>query len=238
MFNLITKTDIARARKSFSDGLSAYTQTNCQCSITSDGLYRIYRPANKTVANDGNSMWGGLVLKPMDLDSSVFTKYHRYMIKFEVKGKTSNAVADISWNNLVGWNGGGLTPYPSDVVHNGSVFGTNFQSDNWITFYYMWTINDDIYKVCTSSYSSFVQGNTYLSYNGFKFGFNYTSTGSMGTDLYFKNFRLYDITNQIINPIIQKFGIINPSNFVEVENIDKINVSKSQEMIGNQIFED
>ena len=132
----------------------------------------------------------------------------------------------------------GLTPSPSNVVHNGSTFGANFQSDDWITFYYAWTITDDVYKVCTSSYSSFVQGNTYLSYNGFKFGFGYSSTGSLGTDLYFKNFRMYDITNQINNPIIQKFGIINPTNFVEVENVNKTTIQKSQEFIGNKIIED
>lgn len=238
MFNLIANTDIARARKSFSNGLSSYVQANCQCTITSDGLYRVYRPPNKTVANDGNTMWGGLVLKPMDVDSSSLVKTHRYVIEFEVKGKSSNAVADINWNNNVGWNGGGLTPSPSDVVHNGSTFGTNFQSDDWITFYYAWTINDEVYKVCTSSYSSFVQGNTYLSYNGFKFGFGYSSTGSLGTDLYFKNFRMYDITNQVIKSNIQKQGIINSTNFIEVENVDKFSIFKSQEFIGNEIIED
>lgn len=237
MVNLIAKTDIARVRKSFTDGLSSYVQANCQCTLTSDGLYRVYRPPNKTQSADGNTMWGGLVLKPMDLDSSVFTKYHRYIIEFEVKGKSSNAVVDINWNNNVGWNGGGLTPTPSDVVNNASVFGTDFQSDNWITFYYIWTINDDIYKVCTSSYSSFVQGNTYLSYSGFKFGFGYSSTGSMGTDLYFKNFRMYDITNQIVKSNIQQQGVINSTNFVEVENVDKFSIFKSQEMIGG-IIED
>lgn len=177
---------------------------------------------------------GGLVLKPMSVDSNSLIKGHRYVIMFEIKGQSSNNAMDVNWNNNVGWNGGGLTPQPSNVVIN-RVVDTNFKTDDWSTFSYAWTINDDVYKVCTSSYAGFVQGNTYLSYDGFKFGFGYTSTGSLGTDLYLKNFRMYDITNSIKNTIIQKVGIANPSNFVE--DVQTLSLYKDQEIVANEIIE-
>lgn len=235
MYNLIEKTDFARAKNSFTDGLSLYTQTNCSCTLEK-GIYKIYRPANKTTSDDGNTMWGGLVLKPYRIDADILQKYHRYVIKFEVKGKSSNNVAETSWNNQVGWNGGGLTPTPSDVVTNKTDFGTDFQSDDWMTFSYAWTINDDVYKVCTSSYSSFVQGETYISYRDFKFGFVYTNTGAMGTELYLKNFRMYDITDsRKNNSIVTKLGVINPINIVE--DVKTSTISNVHEMTVNGVYE-
>lgn len=190
MENLLFKTEEARINKSFVNGLSRYIQENCQCTLTDNG-YRIYRPANLTVANNGSTMWGGLVIHPhqcFDLQ-----KGHTYVISFHVKGKSSNEASDsLGFHNLVGWDGGGLEPKPSNVECYNPV-GTDFNGEG--DFWYKFTINDDVYKVCTTSYSGFVAGNTYLSYNGFKFGFGYTSTGSMGTDLYISNIRMYDITS-------------------------------------------
>ena len=93
-------------------------------------------------------------------------------------------------------------------------------------------MNDDLYKVCTSSYSGFVAGNTYLSYNGFKFGFSYSDTGSMGTDLYITNIRIYDITN---NPSfeISKNGIIEG----QVIEGDSIKIMKTKDLITNNFIE-
>ena len=195
-------------------GLNRYTQANCQVTLTDDG-YRIYRPPNKTVSSDGNTMWGGLIIRPFNADSNAMVKGHTYVLKFDVKGKTSNAVADAWWSNNAGWGGGGLSPSPSNVSDNKSTFGANFQSDKWIPYSYTFTINDDIYKVCTSSYSSFVQGQTYLSYRDFKFGFGYTDTGTMGTDLYLKNFKLYDITTKPNSVGVTSQGIVHASNFTE-----------------------
>jgi hypothetical protein len=61
-----------------------------------------------------------------------------------------------------------------------------------------------------------VVGNTYISYKEFKFGYSYTSTGSLGTDIYIKNLTMHDITNDIDNNInITKTGIVNVSNILE-----------------------
>jgi hypothetical protein len=235
--NIISKTNLALGRKElYSDGLSAYVQSNCQVSITSDGLYKIYRPANKNPSSDGNTMWGGLILQPFNADSNALVKGHRYILMFEVKGKSSNAVSDIRWSNSAGWQGGGLIPSPSNVVTNKSVFGANFQSDEWITFYYYWTINDDIYKVCTSSYSSFVAGNTYLSYRDFKFGFDYTDTGSMGTELYLKNFRIFDITNISDTKLIGKNSTLT-CNYITEDILDKSRIYPNKEFSTNQVIE-
>lgn len=213
MRNIIAKCNTALWNKSFTDGLSSYTQANCQVTLTDDG-YRIYRPPNKTTANDGNTMWGGLVIKPFNADSNAMVKGHTYVIKWEVKGQSSNGVnQECYWSNNVGWGGGGLDPTPSNVSK--TTMSADWISDVWVPFQYMFTINDDIYKVCTSSYSSFVAGQTYLSYRDFKFGFGYTSTGTMGTDLYLRNFRLYDITTKPQSIKLEKTGIWNASNAIE-----------------------
>ena len=204
MENLIFKTEEARINKSFGNGLSAYTQPHCQVTLTDDG-YRIYRTPNKTVSGDGSVMWGGLVLKPVAAGVCTFVKGHTYVIAFHIKGKSSNGASDYGWSNQVGWGGGGLTPAPSNAeAYNPVVSNFNGEGDFW----YKWTMNDDLYKVCTSSYSGFTAGNTYLSYAGFKFGFGYWDTGSMGTDLYITNIRMYDITD---NPSfsIPKNGVVN-----------------------------
>ena len=210
MENLIFKTEEARINKSFSDGLSSYMQPHCQCILTDDG-YRIYRTPNKTPSGDGSVMWGGFVINPQEAGIYNFIKGHTYILTFHVKGKSSNEACDYYWTNLVGWGGGGLDPVPSNIeYYNPVVANFNGEGDFW----YKWTISDDIYKVCTSSYSSFTAGTTYLSYRGFKFGFGYTSTGSMGTDLYITNIRMYDITD---NPDfdISKEGIVSVNQLIE-----------------------
>ena len=45
--------------QAFLNGLSSYTQSNCQVTLTANG-YRIYRPANLIHPDAGNTMWGGL----------------------------------------------------------------------------------------------------------------------------------------------------------------------------------
>ena len=211
MYNIINKTNLAVYNKTMLNGLSSYTQANCQCTLTNTG-YRIYRPPNKTPSADGNTMWGGLVIYPFNVDSNALQKTHTYIIKFEVKGQTSNRPS-MSWNNLVGWNGGGLTPSPTTITS--SIIPANFQSDEWTTCQWIFKINDDIYKVCTSSYSSFVKDQTYLSYKGFKFGYDYTNTGELGTDLYIRNLRLYDITTLSNEINLEQTGVFNSGNLIE-----------------------
>lgn len=226
MENMIFTAQEGILLKKFQGNLSSYTQTNCQVTLT-DGGYRIYRPPNLTTANNGNTMWGGFILR---FTTPPFIKGHTYIIGFNVKGQTSNA-AEVSWSNQCGWGGGGLMPSPSSVIHNAPT--ANFESDNWRYFFYQWTINDDVYKTCTSAYSSFVQGNVYPSYRDFKFGFSYTSTGTLGTDLYINNLRMYDIT---LEPkvSINKQGQIRPGQVIE-ENLNLANVKRNLD-IGCQNF--
>ena len=232
MKNIIEKCNNALLDKAFRDGLYFFTQSNCQVTLTDIG-YRIYRPPNVNPTDNGNTMWGGLVIKPFNADSNALEKNHTYIIKFEVMGKTSNAVSDVNWNNQAGWNGGGLTPTPTTIAK--TEIEANWQSDNWFPFQWIFSIPDDIYKVCTKSYSSFVQGTTYLSYRDFKFGFGYTNTGSMGTDLYIRNLRMYDITTKPNTINFNKNGIINSSNFVE--NIGNTSIKIDGDLYSNEFIE-
>ena len=102
MSNLIFKSQEALLNKTFANGLSSYTQSHCQCTLTADG-YRIYRTPNKLYPGDGSIMWGGLVLKPHSSSIMQLVKGHTYVIMFHIKGKSSNAADDIGWSNNVGW---------------------------------------------------------------------------------------------------------------------------------------
>ena len=214
--NMLTLENNGITTKKWLGGLSRYTQANCQCTLEDDG-YKIYRPANQNNSSNGgsNNMWGGFVLDNTN-NRYGFVDGHTYIIEFDIKGQSSAAASDVSWNNMVGWSGGGLIPAPTNVVNSNPVTA-NFDSQEWHHFYYKWTISDGVYKVCTSAYSSYVQGNTYLSYKEFKYGFGYTNTGTLGTELYIRNLRMYDITtNKEIN--IKKTGITEAINFVEEGN--------------------
>ena len=226
--NIVFNEEFGIISKQWLDGLSSYIQAHCQCTLTDDG-YRIYRTPNKTYSGDGSVMWGGFVLMNTNniFDPNAtydnrfgFIKGHRYMLQFEVKGQTTNSVTDIYWVNCVGWGGGGLVPSPSNVEIYNPVT-SNYNSSEWKTFTYKWTINDDVHKPCTTSYYNYTQGNTYMSYSGFKYGFGYYDTGELGTDLYIRNIRMYDITNGEYSQIYQS-GIVEMNSFIEEEGTARI----------------
>lgn len=206
LFNAIDVINTNILLNTFSDGLSSYTQSNCSVTLTTKG-YRIYRPPNINPTDNGNTMWGGLKLQIVEK----LLKGRTYIILFDVTGKSNNNATSWGFSNNMGWSGGGLYPNPSDVTSCN--IGTNFLGSK--TCWYKFTINDDVYKKCTASYSSFVAGNTYPSYRDFMFGFDYQATGSNGTDLYLSNFRLYDITGSTINPRFTKNGLVDISDMVE-----------------------
>lgn len=229
--NLIDIIEECRLKKTLTKGLSAYTQANCQVTLTDDG-YRIYRTPNVNPTDNGSTMWGGLIIKPYNMENKdVFIKGHTYILKFHIKGQTSNA-PDFGWSNLVGWGGGGLSPSPSDVKYSSTPSNFNGEMD----FFYKWTINDDVRKVCTNSYSNFVAGNTYLSYDGFKFGFSYTDTGTMGTDLYITNLRMYDITSGYTNIDVKKNGIVLCNDCIE-QDVNKLNMQNYGSILCEDIIE-
>ena len=214
--------------KQWTTGLSSYTQSNCSCTLTNKG-YRIYRPPNKNPSNDGNTMWGGFVLKPFNIDSNFLQKGHTYVLKFHISGQSSNS-AEFHWSNQVGWGGGGLSPNPSNV--SSSSIPSNFNGE--YDFVYKWTINDDVRKVCTSSYSGFVAGTEYVSYRDFKWGFNYTNTGALGTDIYITDLRMYDITNAD-DTEIKKSGILETGSFEEING--NFRMTKDYETLANYFYE-
>lgn len=221
--NKFTKLNDACASKQFVNGLSRYTQANCQVTLTDKG-YRIYRPPNITYSSSDSStktMWGGLLLQPFTDDSNFLVQGHTYIMLFHVEGQSSNDATDKYWSNNAGWSGGsyGLSTSPTNVVSN--TIGTNFQGEKDI--YYKFTVADAIFKTCTTSYSSFTAGTSYNCYRDFKWGFAYQSTGSLGTDLYITNFRMYDITTLNNDITFNKTGVINASEFVENNIIPQMN---------------
>ena len=228
MENLLAIPETGIVTKTWTSGLSSYTQANCQVSLTDKG-YRIYRPPNLTVANNGNTMWGGFVLKPFNIDSNFLQKGHTYVLKFHVSGQSSNS-AEFYWSNQVGWGGGGLSPSPSNITS--SSIPSNFNGE--YDFFYKWTINDDIIKTCTSSYSSFVQGNQYISYRDFKWGFAYKNTGALGTDVYITDLRMYDIT-KASDTEIKKTGILETGSLEEITG--NFRIAKDYETMSNYFYE-
>lgn len=210
--NKFDKLNNALYDKQFKNGLASYTQTNCRVTLTDNG-YRIYRPPNMNPTNNGNTMWGGLLIQPFSDDNNFLVQGHTYILMFHVSGVSSNNATHHYWSNNAGWSGGsyGLGTSPTNVQYND--LGANFQGEKDI--YYKFTVSDAIMKTCTKSYSTFVQGTSYNCYRDFKWGFEYTDTGTLGTDLYITSFRCYDITSPDNVVKFLKPGIVEASNFVE-----------------------
>lgn len=158
-------------------------------------------------------MWGGLIIQPFADDSNFLVQGHTYILMFHVKGKSSNNATHHYWSNNAGWSGAsrGLGTNPTNVSYE--ELGANFEGEKDI--YYKFTVSDAIMKTCTQSYSTFVEGNTYNTYRDFKWGFDYTDTGKLGTDLYLTSFRCYDITSPDNIVSFTKSGIVTAAEFVE-----------------------
>lgn len=229
--NLAINGDLDKA----SNGVGTYSQSNCTQTYENNSV-RIYRPPN--LIHDSSTMhnmWGGVRIRNSSVNScheynsdtdNLFNlqKGHTYVIYFKVKGQSSNAATSIGWTNQMGWSGGGLNPTPSNVEYHYTPVNFNGEMD----CFYKFTINDEIVKTCTSSYSYAVSGKQYLSYNDFMYGFGYENTGTLGTDVYVSNYRLYDITDTV-HGNISLSGIINFLSFNE-DDYDHAKISKYGEM--------
>lgn len=233
MENLLQAIENARARKTFASGLGSYTQANCQVTLTDNGL-RIYRPPN--LIHDSSTMhnmWGGMKLVPYNIaNKDVLIQGHTYIVKFHVRGQSTNAATTVGFTNNMGWSGGGLVPAPSNVSYQYTPANFNGEMD----CFYKFTCNDSIWKTCTTSYSSFVAGTSYQSYRDFQFGFNYNNTGALGTDLYITNIRMYDLTNGGQNISVLKNGIIK-SIMNENSDYKTAKFSKDGDIISNEFYE-
>lgn len=228
MKNLLLPSEFALRDKRFGDGLSYYSQADCQITLTDNG-FRVYRTPNIDGATTSTT-WGGFRLQPLNIDKNLLVKGRTYIVMFDVTGQSSNGLSYIYWTNQMGWGGGGLDPTPSDVTLSG--IPSNFQGSK--TCWYKFTINDDIYKTCTSSYSGFVAGTVYPSYRDFAFGWQYTATGTLGTDIYITNIRMYDLTE---NPTISlnKNGILTLGTMNEKYTTPEFHMSS--EICGNCFYE-
>lgn len=237
--NIIHNAEVSRTLLQFTDGLSKYTQANCQVTLTADG-YHIYRPPNLTVANDGNTMWGGLKLVNQSSDTIAaynatrdniwnLQQNHTYIWSFHVKGQTSNAVNPSIQSNM-GWDRiAGIGPNPTTLAVDGLPQDFNGEKDCLIIF----TITDAIVKTATENKSNYVQGTDYLSYRDLALNFTYTSTGTLGTDIYITNLRLYDITSHMA-----EFTKRGQSNFYDfVEQMDKCEIRKNSELLSTNFIE-
>ena len=200
--NLLFDIDSHIEMRVWKPGLSKFEQENCKCSLTNQG-FGIYRPGGLTVATNGYTMFGGLVLHPFELDSNILQECHSYVIMLDVRGCTSN-IPVCYWSNNVGWEAPELSPILTGVVTNNAI-GKEFSSINYVTYRYEFSVNDSLYKKCEKSYQNFVEGEYYLSYRDFFFGFTYKSTGPQGTELYIRNIRMYDVTkDEVIEKIAQR----------------------------------
>lgn len=241
MSNLLFSPAQGIAAAKWTTGLNSYTQVNCSVSLTSSG-YRIYRPPNKTVTGDGQNMWGGLKIinssgtGTHEYNASTdnifgLVKGHRYRITFHVKGQSSNTFGNYGWTNQMGWGGGGLSPSPSNISSLGIPSNFNGERD----CFYDFTVNDDVVKTCSSTYSYATKDKKYLSYNHFMVGFGYTDTGSLGTDIYITQLRMYDLTNGEKFQIL-KTGIASATGFIERSD-NLASIDKGGEALGFQVYE-
>lgn len=214
-----------------------YNQASCQVTHT-NGKIRIYRIPNhdgRSQSGSGWDNWGGCCIRPLYLDSNLLQKGHTYIITYYVEGVNSDTTVYQSWTNNMGWGGGGLNPAPSNVKagFNGM---SSLNGGRYV--YYKFTINDDVYKVCTSSYSSFVQGQTYPSYRDFIFGFTYSITDSIGTDVYVSNWGMYDVTNGVDWPTITRTGDTISSEVIErMDGVKKVSFDYPGHILTSEIYE-
>lgn len=177
-----------------SGGFGYYTQSNLTLSATSQG-FRIYSPPNIQYSSQNQTMWGGLILEPMKVSNCLYTG-HRYIITWHIEGQSSRAM-ECYWSNQVGW---GQSPDASPTVNSKKIQGANFNGS--MDCEYDFTINDNIFKTTGSSVHSPFEANTsYLAYAEFKIGYNYADTGTLGTDIYITDIKMFDITDNKIYKI-------------------------------------
>lgn len=237
--NILFPVELSRTKLEFTNGLNRFTQANCQVTLTENG-YHIYRPSNLTTSANGNTMYGGLKLVNQSTDivspynatrDNIWNlqKGHSYILAFHAKGQSSNANGYLSFSNYMGWGVGGVSPTPTLIAANG--IPADFQGEK--DCYYAFTINDDIVKTSNDARAGYDGSSQYLSYRHFTFGWIYTNTGTLGTDVYLTNFRLYDITTHVAQ--FTKQGIANFSQFIE--QMDKAQIRKNSELLSSEFIE-
>lgn len=234
MYNMFAPVEAARLNNSFTNGLSRYTQANMQVTLE-NGLYHVYSPPN--IIHDSSTMhnmWGGLRINNTGITGSqILTKGHTYIIKFHVFGKCSRSPEKFRWSYEMGWEGdSALATAPTNVSSNFIPNPFNGEMD----CFYKFTVSDDIYKVCSKSFSSYVAGNTYLSYSHFCFNYPYGNTGELGVDLYLSDFRMYDLTNLTEKAGVAKNGALTCT-LIQNPDYTKVSMFKDTDITCSEIYE-
>ena len=171
--------------------LNSYTQTNCQVSLVNDYTrnckysYRIFRDPNLVYPAAGTVMWGGVILN--------FDNYRRfisgkkYKVTFYYLGQTSGAMTDALVNYSAGWTSMGVGLTNGASLISSKLIPSNF--NDWDNWHYGEAVFQagDLYQTGTDSI-------IYYCMRNLKLGWNYYSTGSLGTDI-----RITDIDIQEIN---------------------------------------
>ena len=244
--NIIWRSSLGLSRQQDSC-LRRYNQTYCAVTHTANGAHIVRTPGIAYASP--NYTFGGIIFRNSSSNSSYhkwdsnvdniwgLKKNHRYFFCCHIKGYSEN---DFGWanyfSNNIGWGGGGLMPSPrinASYYPSLSKAGINgVDTDIWLDF----TITDDIIKTCTTGYSQFVQGQEYLSYMELGVGFTYSATGTLGTDIYVSNPRMYDITD-IPPENFNANGTIKFSEFIELGESSKVSINIGNELICNSIIE-
>lgn len=260
--NLAEKMNQSLFEKKATNGVSYYTQENCQISLTDKGM-RIYRPANIST----NTNYGGARLRFQELGNTRTVSYtnkadnttstytysdflqkgHRYRICYHVSGYSNNGLAMHGFTNEMGWGESTSGPNPSNVIDSG--IPDNFGIVNGEAVgaekecFYEFTINDEPFKYSTYTNPNypnhFPAGYIYSSYRDFQIGWTYTNSGALGTKVYISNIQIYDITNSDIPTqynMITKKGITQAFSFTEDGN--KIQISDGKTLSANVFKED
>jgi hypothetical protein len=213
--NIAYKINEAIKLKNFSNGLSKSSQLNCVVTLQDNGI-RIYRPPNLIYPDAGNTMWGGLKFNLFDIDPNILMKGRKYRISFNVSGKSSNDIlfGQMYFTYTMGYSGGPLWGLTSVPATNSNTLGYDFQGSKRI--YAEFDITDDIWKVSNTTYNGIVvAGTSYNCYRELCWGFPYSNTGSMGTDLFITDFRVEDITTYG-KPALDDMGVQISSGINEV----------------------
>ena len=233
MYNIFTPIEAARLNNSFTNGLSRYTQANMQVTLE-NGLYHVYSAPNLNTTDNGKTMWGGLRINNTGVTGTqLLTKGHTYIIKFHVSGKCSRSPEKFRWSYEMGWEGDtALAPNPTNVTSDFIPNPFNGSKD----CFYKFTVSDDIYKTCSKSFSSYVAGNSYLSYSHFCFNYPYGNTGELGVDLYLSDFRMYDLTKNNDKPTFLRNGVVQAT-IIQNPDYNKVSMFKDTDITCNDFYE-
>lgn len=170
---------------------SRHTQSNCFVSLAETSwsankyCYFIYRPANKTVAIDGNTMYGGVRI---NIPESAKVEGRKYKLRFRYRGVTSAASANPYFGYLIG--DGSYQGTTSHTLDTGlPAIPANTNTNTWKYF-------EDTYTV-TNRMQTGLDLNTYDTYRQFTIRWNYEDTGSLGTRIFIDEIEIQDITNSV-----------------------------------------